>query len=62
MKQFFGKLAAVMLVICMVLPVFAGGKKESAASTGPVTITMAYGAGASEAGAPPCRLGSSRYS
>ncbi|HOE09331.1 MAG TPA: extracellular solute-binding protein, partial [Treponemataceae bacterium] len=53
MKQFFGKLAAVMLVICMVLPVFAGGNKESAAPAGPVTISMAYGAGASEAGAPP---------
>lgn len=54
MKHVFGKLAALLLVVCMVLPVFAGGNKDSSASGSDiVTISLAYGAGASEAGAPP---------
>lgn len=50
------KIAAVILMaLCLVSPVLAGGKTDTKASvvTGPVTIDLWYGAAVTEAGPPP---------
>ena len=52
MKKLLKVLVALLLVMCMVLPVFAAGGKE-ASSSGPVAIDLWYGAAVTEAGPPP---------
>ncbi|GHV36959.1 putative ABC transporter peptide-binding protein YtcQ [Spirochaetia bacterium] len=51
-------LTVVVLMLCMTVNVFAGGKSDSsgsapAAASGPVTIELWYGAAVTEAGPPP---------
>lgn len=57
MKQTLKKLVALLLVFALLIPVFAGGRKDTAAtavaSNEPVDIEIWYGAAASEAGPPP---------
>ena len=52
MKKLLKVLVALLLVMCMVLPVFAAGGQE-ASSSGPVAIDLWYGAAVTEAGPPP---------
>lgn len=47
------KIAAVIALAAIVAPAFAGGKSDSAAQTGPVTVELWYGAAVTEAGPPP---------
>ena len=54
MKQLVMKLAAVLLVLVLVAPVFAGGSSEKkSTSGGPVQIELWYGSAVTEAGPPP---------
>jgi putative aldouronate transport system substrate-binding protein len=56
MKEHYAKfIAAVLGLMCMAGAVFANGQSDSgtAASTGPVTIELWYGAAVTEAGPPP---------
>ena len=54
MKQLGMKLAAVLLVLVLVAPVFAGGSSEKkSTSGGPVQIELWYGSAVTEAGPPP---------
>ena len=57
MKQTLKKLVALLLVFALLIPVFAGGRKDTkgtaAVSNEPVDIEIWYGAAASEAGPPP---------
>jgi putative aldouronate transport system substrate-binding protein len=53
MKERLMKVAAVLLVLCMAVSVFAGGGKDASASGGPIDIELWYGAAVTEAGPPP---------
>ena len=57
MKQTLKKLVALLLVFALLIPVFAGGRRDTkgtaVASNEPVDIEIWYGAAASEAGPPP---------
>ena len=56
MKKMMKLAAIVLLALCLTAPVFAAGQTESsaaAASAGPVTIELWYGAAVTEAGPPP---------
>jgi putative aldouronate transport system substrate-binding protein len=57
MKEHMKIIAVFLLILCLAAPVFAGGGRGdtsgSAASAGPVTIELWYGAAVTEAGPPP---------
>ncbi|MDR2071270.1 MAG: extracellular solute-binding protein [Treponema sp.] len=54
MKERVKFIAVMSLVLCFAVPVFAGSQSEkNAASSGPVTIELWYGAAVTEAGPPP---------